>query len=95
MTPAAAPAEHDDAWLRATTAAAAVERPRPVDWTPEPTPSAPPPSEAAAPVAAAPPAAAAGESGPTASEREPIPDVASLDTLLPDRTKGGSISPGR
>jgi hypothetical protein len=28
-------------------------------------------------------------------ERSGIPDIASLDTLLPDRAKGGSINPRR
>ena len=121
--PEPAPREPDDAWLRATAAAAATPRPV-VDWTPEPTPppvaaeTPAPPAPAprvepppAPPIAASPPAPAAetpppppaaetpdeGLEPPRAASagRDEIPDVAALDTLLPDRTKGGSINPRR
>ncbi len=78
-----------------------------VDWTPEartpavsaaaetaaaPAAPAPPPVAAAAvqDAAPAPEAPVAEDLAPPASE---IPDVTSLDTLLPDRSKGGSIDP--
>ena len=70
-----------------------------VDWTPEaPAPAPAPPAPAPAPVAEAAVPAAAPDA-PRAEDLAPpepeIPDVTSLDTLLPDRTKGGSIDPGR
>jgi len=97
---AATDREPDDAWLRATTAAAANEPPRPVvDWTPEPTPAEPTVVPPPASAESAPEASTATDERldpPAAAEDEDaIPDVASLDTLLPDRTRGGSINPGR
>jgi peptide/nickel transport system ATP-binding protein len=102
--------EPDDAWLRNPVTPPAAEQPRPaVDWTPasEVTPPTVEPSPAPRPAASAPPAPpAASEPAaddepdehlepPARSERGSIPDVASLDTLLPDRSKGGSINPGQ
>ncbi len=64
-----------------------------VDWTPEaPAPAPVPEAPAPAPAAVAPEPPAAEAPAPPASE---IPDVTSLDTLLPDRSKGGSIDPRR
>jgi peptide/nickel transport system ATP-binding protein len=103
--PPAAPAPtRDDDWLVATVRA---EPPAPhpvVDWAPEPPARATiaPPVEAAvdAPADAAeavlPGAVLPGAVDTGAGdEPEATPDVASLDTLLPDRTKGGSVTPGR
>ncbi len=96
-----------DSWLAAEiTPVAPAEPPRPaVDWTPDepsPAPSAtppltPPPTPPPTPPASAPPppAPVADDLAPPEPEPATIPDVTSLDTLLPDRTKGGSIDPGK
>jgi hypothetical protein len=85
---AAAEREPDDAWLRTPAEPPPGEGPpRPVvDWTPETEPE----TDAAA-------AASEHVDPPGGDEPAPesIPDVASLDTLLPDASKGGSINPGR
>jgi peptide/nickel transport system ATP-binding protein len=87
-------------WTPAAEPAPPAAVPPPVP-TPAPTASAPPPPPAAPPP---PPAAPAPEITDTEERLEPpaphseggsIPDVASLDTLLPDRSKGGSINPER
>jgi peptide/nickel transport system ATP-binding protein len=77
--------------------------PAPVDWTPESvappvTAAPPPPPPAPAPAPPAPVAPEPVAETPPAAEPGPgdaIPDVASLDTLLPGRPRGGSINPGR
>ena len=78
-------AESEDTWLNATVAAV---RPPDVDWTPEPA-HAPvvPATVVAPPEVAADPVEAPPEAAPVAA------DPAFLDTLLPDRSKGGSINP--
>ena len=94
----------EDSWLSGSVTpekAMPDVRPPVVDWTPEPAIVAPvvvsPP-----PVAATPPPPLPPPPPPpppdlepvVEAEPEPAPlDVASLDTLLPDRSKGGSISP--
>jgi len=84
-TPAApATAPEDAAWLQEPTAAPVPTHPV-VDWTPEP--AAPPATEAPEPE----PAPVA----PATDDADAIPDVTALDTLLPDRSKGGSVTPGR
>jgi peptide/nickel transport system ATP-binding protein len=98
--PSATTREPDDAWLRSpSTPAAADEAPAAVDWTPvnEPVPPTvvPPPAPPEPATASEPEPAVDVREDPPATEPHSIPDVASLDTLLPDRSKGGSINPGR
>ena len=92
-TVAAVAATHNapDPWL-APAPVNDVPEPLPpaVDWTPEAPPAA------AAPVEAAPVDAVSDLPPPTPAPTEkPKPDVAGYDTLLPDRSKGGSINPKR
>ena len=85
--PVAAPvvAPAPDAWLAPEPEPGTEALPPIVDWTPEPPPPSPP-EPAPAPEAVAPP-----EPNPQPAP-EP-PDPSSLDTLLPDRSKGGNINP--
>ncbi len=97
-----------DPWLSpAPVAAAAVAPLAPIDWTPEPpAPVEEPVPEAVAPPPPPPPPPVAAPPGPPeatdqlvdeASAPEPpaptMSDPASLDTLLPKRSRGGSITP--
>ncbi len=95
LDPPPAPAV-EDTWLSGsvTSERATPETLPVVDWTPEPT-VAPPATVAVPPPP--PPAPPAPGTAPVVEENPNPPDapadLAALDTFLPDRSKGGSISP--